>query len=160
MGYIAIHQVSRLIYKGVLRKHAMANSYIRISCYSWSSKGQRVQQFDKKKSTAHHTSFNHPRLTKSPIQAWARNVCQMARKSGHTLHNEDYRANYRYLDEFLNTVFNHFPLEIIFLKPRGINYFVSQSPFPSKIQNRQKAQTSFLNNDIIEMTSLLSLLYM
>ena len=77
----------------------------------------RVKEYNsltkKKKINSAPHFLQPPAFDKEP-NSRARNVCQMARKSGHTLHNEDYRANYRYLDEFLNTVFNHFPLEIFF----------------------------------------------
>ena len=58
---------------GLLRKHATANPFTRASCYSLSSKGTRVLQFDKK--TLERTTLPSPPAIDKEPRVKRKNVC-------------------------------------------------------------------------------------
>ena len=126
IGYMAIRSLPDGSISGLLQKPAIANSFTRASCYSWSSKGHTSIAVSQKKSRAYSTSFNHQRSTKIPSQTqkcmqikWRD---KMARTGKPTFRHEHFRAKYRNVGVFsFRMLFSTTFCWRIFLKLMGID---------------------------------------
>ena len=109
------------------------------------ARGTRVLQFDKR-SEVYHTSFNHQRSTKSPIQTqkcmqtkWRDEMAQIWK---HIFRYGHFRAKYRYVGVFFERRFQPLSIEGLFSSQWESISRCPKSIIPSKTQNRQIAWTS------------------